>query len=183
MKKDMHDEFDFLEELEPDSHTKAKKKKAPSKSNRAKGEDKKTASAKKSSTKKKSEPAGARVDKLKTSRRRKKSVKEESFLVTFWQGLCENVSEMSAGDGIIVSTGVLVLVLAIITGNIYVSAKTVDNQVAAFAEIGEELGAVSVMGESGLIAVTDAQVAAMNAEFENQVYEPRRRQAHIRHSF
>jgi GH25 family lysozyme M1 (1,4-beta-N-acetylmuramidase)/uncharacterized protein YjdB len=177
MKKDMHDEFDFLEELEPDSHTKAKKKKAPSKSNRAKGEDKKTASAKKSSTKKKSEPAGARVDKLKASRtsgakkRRKKSVKEESFLVTFWQGLCENVSEMSAGDGIIVSTGVLVLVLAIITGNIYVSAKTVDNQVAAFAEIGEELGAVSVMGESGLIAVTDAQVAAMNADIIEETEE------------
>ncbi len=32
MKKDMHDEFDFLEELEPDSHTKAKNKKADRKS-------------------------------------------------------------------------------------------------------------------------------------------------------
>ena len=85
--------------------------------------------------------------------------------------LFRSVSEMSAGDGIIVSTGVLVLVLAIITGNIYVSAKTVDNQVAAFAEIGEELGAVSVMGESGLIAVTDAQVAAMNADIIEETEE------------
>ena len=42
---------------------------------------------------------------------------------------------------------------------------------AAFAELGEELGAVSFSGESGLIAVTDAEVAARNAEIMEEEEE------------
>ncbi len=93
-----------------------------------------------------------------------KSSRKENRLLTFWKSLCDSASEMSAGDRVIASTGVIVLVMAIITGSVYVSARNVDDQVASFAELGEDLGAVSLAGESGLIAVTDAEVAAMNAE-------------------
>jgi len=102
---------------------------------------------------------------------KKKQHKKENWLCNFWESLCESAAEMSAGDRIVASTGIIVLVMAIITGSVYVSAKSVDNQVAAFAELGEDLGAVSVLGESGLIAVTDAQVAAMNAEIIEETEE------------
>lgn len=101
----------------------------------------------------------------------KKKEKKDNVLVAFWKNLTESAAEMSMGDRIVASTGVMVLVLAIITGSVYLSAKGVDEQVAAFAEIGQELGEVSLSGESGLLAVTDAEVAAMNAEILEETEE------------
>ncbi len=185
MKKDFENEFDFLDELETDRRTKAKKAKSASKNTEKKktinkSESKRNTDGKKSASGKKSGAVkAAKVKKaamsgaasLRAPKRKKKRKEKDNFLLTFWQGLCESASEMSAGDGIVLSTGILVLVLAIVTGSVYVSAKTVDGQVAAFAEIGEDLGEVSVAGESGLIAVADAQVAAMNAEIVEESEE------------
>ena len=238
MRKDNHDEFGFLEELELDEHTKAKKPKrpkVPAKRSGSEGAGEQRAERKKQTagrrqnedrpetadqkaraaskqvkkqsdavrkeakelrrtareeakeqahgaqgkTKASARPDAQKRGKARTARevwlsapaaperkrkKREQEEKKENALLLFWESVRENLSEMTAGDGVVVLTGVLVLVLAIVTGSIYASAKTVDNQVAAFAEVGEELGAVSVMGESGLIAVADARVAAMNAE-------------------
>ncbi len=185
MKKDFENEFDFLDELETDKRTKAKKAKSASKNTEKKkdikkSESKKNTDGKKSVSGKKSGAVKAAKAKktvmsaaasVRAPKRKKKRKEKAPFLLTLWQGLCESASEMSAGDGIVLSTGVLVLVLAIVTGSVYVSAKTVDGQVAAFAEIGEDLGEVSLAGESGLIAVADAQVAAMNAEIMEESEE------------
>ncbi|MBO5093234.1 MAG: Ig-like domain-containing protein [Lachnospiraceae bacterium] len=111
---------------------------------------------------KKAKAAAQKAAGLGASKKRKR--RKENPLFVFWESLCESAAEMSTGDRIVISTGIVVLVMAIITGSVYVSAKGVDEQVAAFAELGEELGAVSVSGESGLIAVTDAEVAARNSE-------------------
>lgn len=111
----------------------------------------------------------------------KRKRKKENFLLTFWESLAESAAEMSTGDRIVISTGALVLVMAIITGSVYLSAKGVDEQIATFAELGENLETVSISGESGLIAVTDAEVAAMNAEIveESEITEEAEKEVQV----
>ena len=163
MKKDFDNEFEFLDELEPDYHTKEKKKKK-TKTAAAKRE---AAGGKRNTEEKK---PSRRIKKV-TEHPAKKRRRKENPIASFFRDLYESALDMSTGDRVVVSTGVIVLVLAIVTGSVYVSAKGVDHEIAAFAELGEELGAVSLSGESGLIAVTDAQVAAMNADIADIVEE------------
>ena len=66
------------------------------------------------------------------------------------------IGEMGALDIAVAILGILVLVGAIVTGGIYVHAKSVEKQVAAFADMGEEIEGVSVIGESGLLAVSES---------------------------
>ncbi|MCM1262390.1 MAG: Ig-like domain-containing protein [Butyrivibrio sp.] len=58
--------------------------------------------------------------------------------------------------------GCFILIAAIIVGNIYLSARAEDKQVEAFAEIGTEVEGIEVIGESGLIAVADAESARLS---------------------
>lgn len=199
MRKDFdNDEFDFLDELEVDKSTKEKpvnrvKDKTENRIKKSKPEEKKPVERKtvrkkadsekaveketakrKPATKKvveaEKEPVRRKpVDKKPAAQKRKP--KKESPLVAMFKGLCESAADMSTGDRIIISTGVLVLVLAIITGSVYLSANAVEDQVAAFAQLGQELGELSVAGESGLLAVTDAEVAALNAEVIDETEE------------
>ena len=66
------------------------------------------------------------------------------------------IGEMSALDVAVALLGALVLVGAIATGGIYAHAKSVEKQVEAFADLGEELEGVSVIGESGLLAASES---------------------------
>ena len=66
------------------------------------------------------------------------------------------IEEMSALDVAVALLGVLVLAGAIVTGGVYVHAKSVEKQVAAFADMGEEIEGVSVIGESGLLAASES---------------------------
>lgn len=167
MRKDFdNDEFDFLDELEVHKSTKEKpvnrvEDKTENRIKKSKPVRKKAA-VKESARKKTAEKKPAA---------QKRKPKKESPLVAMFKGLCESAVDMSTGDRIVISTGVLVLVLAIITGSVYLSANAVEDQVAAFAQLGQELGELSVAGESGLLAVTDAEVAALNAEVIDETEE------------
>ena len=66
------------------------------------------------------------------------------------------LGEMSGLDIAVAVMGVVVLLGAVATGGIYLHARSTQKQVAAFANVGEELEGVSVIGESGLIAVTES---------------------------
>lgn len=66
------------------------------------------------------------------------------------------IGEMSGLDVAVAVLGILVLVGAFVTGGIYVHAKSMEKQVAAFASVGEEIEGISVIGESGLIAVAES---------------------------
>lgn len=77
--------------------------------------------------------------------------------------------EMSGLDIAVAVMGIVVLVGAIATGGIYLHARSTQKQVAAFANVGEELEGVSVIGESGLIAVTEsARLGSMLSEEEQE---------------
>ncbi len=82
------------------------------------------------------------------------------------------LTNMSSMDRLITATGALVLVFAIVAGSMYASAKMGENQVAAFAQLGTDLEDIGVIGESGLLALSDSklakQEAAMLAEEETE---------------
>lgn len=73
------------------------------------------------------------------------------------------LSNMSGMDRLITATGALVLVFALIAGSVFVSAKAGESQIAAFAELGTELDDVEIIGESGLMALSDAKLAKQEA--------------------
>ena len=66
---------------------------------------------------------------------------------------------LDAMDKIVMSTGALLMVFAIVTCSMYVSAKTAARQVASFEEVGAQMEGIEVIGESGLLAMADAQAA------------------------
>lgn len=92
-----------------------------------------------------------------------------------WTGFLD----MGVMDRVIACTGVGVLLLVLVTGGVFVSAKLLDKQVSDFADVGKQLEGINLLGESGLMAVADAQmgkIAAANAvvdseEEENKEYE------------
>ena len=81
---------------------------------------------------------------------------------------------MSAMDRIMAATGVAVLILAIVTGSVYASARMVDHQVSEFVSVGTQLDGIHMIGEQGLLAVADATVAkiaaanAVDEDYEDQ---------------
>lgn len=74
------------------------------------------------------------------------------------------IENMSMVDHVVVLTGVLVLALSVVVGTMYLGAKSDEKQIAAFADIGEGLEGIPVIGESGLLAISDAQASKVLAE-------------------
>ena len=66
------------------------------------------------------------------------------------------LSEMSSLDMVVAMLGILVVAGAIITGTLYFNAKSMKKQVETFAEVGGQMEGVSVIGESGLLAVSES---------------------------
>lgn len=71
--------------------------------------------------------------------------------------------EMDAMDRIITAAGVAVLILALVTGGVYFSNRAIDKQISELAEVGSQLEGISLIGEKGLLAVADAEIARQAA--------------------
>lgn len=83
------------------------------------------------------------------------------------------IGEMTALDVAVALLGILVLVGAVVTGGIYIRARSVEKQVAAFADMGEALEGISVIGESGLLAASEsAKLGGMIDVEEESEEEP-----------
>lgn len=79
-------------------------------------------------------------------------------------GLLGAFARMSGMDKLITTTGVLVLVLALVVGSLYVSANGARQQVSSFDAVGQQLAYIeSYIGEAGLLAVADAEQARIDA--------------------
>ena len=85
----------------------------------------------------------------------KQKVKRGGFLAA--------LRNMSLMDRVIAGTGAAVLILALVTGGAFISSKIVQSQVSDFVSVGAQLQNISVIGESGLLAVADAQLAKLQA--------------------
>ena len=73
------------------------------------------------------------------------------------------LTHLPAADYAIALTGVVVLVLAVVTGSLYLNSRNIKKQVEAFAEIGVGIEDINVIGEQGLVAIADAQAAKLMA--------------------
>ena len=82
---------------------------------------------------------------------------------------------MNTFDKVITGTGVAVLIMALVAGSVYAGSRAVDKQVSGFAGVGKELSSITLPGESGLLAVSDA-VAAKKAAASLVEEEEKRRQ-------
>ncbi len=85
-----------------------------------------------------------------TNKRRKKSMWNQ-FL------------DMSIMDRVIMATGVVVLIVALITGGFYFSMRSEENQISELTNVGAELQELGLIGEKGLLAVADAERAKQAA--------------------
>ena len=85
--------------------------------------------------------------------------------LNFFQKVWYSLVHMSAIDRVITTSGVLVLVLALVAGTIYVDNLTKKNKPASqpAASIGSSMDGIRVVGEDGLMAVADAEKARIDA--------------------
>ena len=77
----------------------------------------------------------------------------------FFTRLGDAIANMSAADHMVAMFGIFILIAAVATGVIFFSARTVSEQVEAFAEIGSEIENIRMIGESGLTAVAEAEAS------------------------
>ncbi len=80
--------------------------------------------------------------------------------------------QMSFTDHMLMFTGAAVLVLAVFAGFFYMKARNDKQQIETFAEVGAGVEEIPVIGESGLVAVADAQAAKYMAAVMGQEQEP-----------
>ena len=113
-----------------------------------------------SGTKKRTTTAAVAVKSTGTKKRtttvRKKSAGKKQEVV--WTDKIKAMfAEMSALDGVVALTGVMVLVVAIVTVSVFSGAKTAQKQVEAFVPLGEEMSYLSDAGKGTLLAMADSK--------------------------
>ena len=85
----------------------------------------------------------------------------------------EFVHNLTPFDVILVCTGVVLLIGAIVAGSMVLASKNIDEQIQAIVPVGTELSRVGIVGESGLLAMADARLNAAEdsyMEIEDVVY-------------
>ncbi|MCH5270422.1 MAG: Ig-like domain-containing protein [Lachnospiraceae bacterium] len=80
-----------------------------------------------------------------------------------FQKIWYSMIHMSTMDRLITTTGVLVLILALVAGGVFASARMSDTEVASFDMVGAQLDGITLIGEHGLTAVADAELAKIQA--------------------
>ena len=83
----------------------------------------------------------------------------------FFTRIGSYIANMSSLDHVVVVFGCFIVMAAVATGLLYVGSKVTSKQVEAFAEIGSEMQQIGVIGESGLLAVSNAESARLSQMF------------------
>lgn len=102
---------------------------------------------------------------------------DEPIPVGFFEKIKYTFANMDMVDRIVACTGVAVLILALVTGTVFVSNRLVVKEVNSFATVGSQLDGITVIGGDGLLAVADAQIArqeaaaALEEETEDEGYD------------
>lgn len=101
-----------------------------------------------------------------TTARRRHRRKNENRLAAAMTLLVTKIYNMPVLDKVLMGTGAVVLAIAVVTCSVYASVKSVDEQVASFADAGQQLEDIGIVGESGLLALTDAEIAMLEAALD-----------------
>ena len=93
------------------------------------------------------------------SRRDRSRGRRESGAAIFFAGALEKIKNTSAVERIAAAVFLFLIAGAVATGIFYKAASTKNEQISSFADVGTTLGEVEVVGESGLLAMADAEKA------------------------
>ena len=90
--------------------------------------------------------------------------------------LQRRLRSMTVMDRVIMGTGAAILIIALVISGLYVSRGSTAGLKSEFADVGMELDGITVIGEKGLLAVADAQIARIAAaqvveEEEDKTYD------------
>ena len=97
--------------------------------------------------------------------------KEESPFI-FFERIGEFFARFSALDKVVAGTGILVVIVAIVTLTTYVQKAGRQEQIAAMASVGEQLQTVGTLGADKLLAVADARSAMLlAAQAEEEIHK------------
>lgn len=92
---------------------------------------------------------------------------EDSIFVRFKYFL----EDLNTLDVVVAVLGVVVAAGVIITGGLYINAKSIEKQAAGFASVGEQVEGISVIGESGLVAVAESARLGSMVDLEEEPEE------------
>ncbi len=92
-----------------------------------------------------------------------KPPKENNKKAVAGGGFLSKLVHMDTMDKIIAGVGCFVLVVAIVALAVFMSSRTSAGQLTAFSDTGKNLENITLIGESGLLAVTDATMARIDA--------------------
>lgn len=92
-------------------------------------------------------------------RRDRSRGRRESGAAIFFAGALEKIKNTSAVERIAAAVFLFLIAGAVATGIFYKAASTKNEQISSFADVGTTLGEVEVVGESGLLAMADAEKA------------------------
>ena len=81
----------------------------------------------------------------------------------FLHMLRRRMAKMSVVDWMIWGSGAAVLIMTLVTGGFYLSSANKSRQMDNFISVGNQLSDIDLIGERGLLAVADAQLARMAA--------------------
>lgn len=81
----------------------------------------------------------------------------------FLAAFVDRLVHMDTMDKVIAGLGILVLVLAIVALGVFTSYRASEGQLTAFADSGKNIDKITLIGESGLLAVTDATMSKIDA--------------------
>ena len=80
-------------------------------------------------------------------------------------------TNMKGMDWAIAFSGIIILILAIVTGTLYFDFHARAQQVAAFAEVGSQMDDIEIVGESGLLAIGNAKQEQLASVMEEEIVE------------
>ena len=84
------------------------------------------------------------------------------------KGAAQWFMNLGTTDHVIMFTGLIVVILLVVTGTLYFNARGRQEQIETFAQVGEGLEDIPVIGESGLVAIADAEAARLMAAMEQE---------------
>lgn len=160
-------ESDYDDEYDEWSDHKTKKSSAKSKKS---GKNKKKSSISKSqaSSKSRKSSKNGKKDSKKKSRSRNNG---HDYDDGFFGGIVAFFRNMSMADRLLATTGVCVLCIAIVAGTLFVNARTIQNQVNEFAEIGTDLNDVYMIGADGINASVAARADYIASQEIEEILE------------
>ena len=86
---------------------------------------------------------------------------EERHRGNVFSRLGDHIVNMSMMDRVVTLFGIFIVMAAVATGSLYMNARMSSKNIEAFAEVGSDIKEIGIIGESGLIAVSDAESARM----------------------